>query len=70
MLVTKKESLQRIKPERTENLFVDFVQALQEGRSSRIPAEDCFYVTEVVLKAREAADDRKLMELASSKSKD
>jgi predicted dehydrogenase len=66
LLVTKKESLRRIKPEPTENLFVDFVQALREGRPSRIPAEDCFYVTEVVLKAREAADDRKLVELRAA----
>jgi predicted dehydrogenase len=68
LLVTKKQSLQRIKPERTENLFVEFVQALREGRPSRIPAEDCFYVTELVLRAREAADDRKLIELGASKS--
>ena len=64
--VTKKESARSIKPERTENLFVDFVQALQEGRSSRIPAEDCFSVTEVVLKARQAADDHKLLELKAT----
>jgi predicted dehydrogenase len=63
MLMTDSEGPRKIKPEPSNNLFVDFVESLRTGRPSRIPAEDCFYVTEVVLKAREAADDRKLVEL-------
>lgn len=62
-LLSDKEPPRRVKPEPTNNLFVDFVEAIREGRPSRIPAEDCFYVTDVVLKAREAADDRKLVPL-------
>lgn len=63
LLVTDKQSPQRIKPEPTNNLFVDFVESLRAGRPSRIPAEDCFYVTEVGLKARQAADSKSLVEL-------
>jgi predicted dehydrogenase len=65
LLVTDNESPRKVKLEPTNNLFVDFVESLRAGRPSRIPAEDCFYVTEVVLKAREAAADRKLVELKS-----
>jgi predicted dehydrogenase len=63
LLTTGKEPPREIKAEPTENLFVGFVRALREDKPSRIPAEDCFYVTEVVLKAREAADTKRLIEL-------
>ena len=62
-LITAKQKPHRIKPEPTPNLFVEFVHALREGRPSRIPADDCFYITEVVLRAREAADRQQLLEL-------
>lgn len=62
-LLTDKGPPQRIKPEPTNNLFVDFVQSIREDRPSRVPAEDCFYITEVVLTAREAADKRQMLEL-------
>jgi predicted dehydrogenase len=63
LLVTNKKEPHRIKPEPTSNLFVDFVESIKQDRSSRIPAEDCFYITEVVLKARQAADEKRLIEL-------
>ena len=63
MLVTGREPPRRIKPEPTENLFVDFVKSLREDRPSRIPPEDCFYATELVLKARDAADRREMISL-------
>lgn len=63
LLITAKEPPREVKAEPTDNLFVDFVKAIREGRPSRIPAEDCFYITEVVLKAREAADKKQLVEL-------
>ena len=38
-----------------ENQFVDYVNALLAGRECGVPAEDCFRLTEVALKGREAA---------------
>jgi predicted dehydrogenase len=64
-LMNGKGSPQRIKPEPTSNLFVDFVQAIREHRPSRIPAEDCFYITKVVLQAREAADKKRMVALSA-----
>lgn len=62
-LVTSKEPPRTIKPGPTPNLFVDFAQAIRDGRPPRIPAEDCLYATEIVLKARDAADEKKMIEL-------
>jgi predicted dehydrogenase len=63
VLLTDDAPPQRIKPEPTSNFFVEFVEALREGRPSRVPAEDCFYISEVVLTARDAADNRQMLEL-------
>ena len=63
MLVTSKEKPHTIDPGSTPNLFVEFIQAVRANRPYRIPAEDCFYATEVVLKARDSADQKKLVEL-------
>jgi predicted dehydrogenase len=63
-LITAKSGPTEIKPKPTANLFVDFVQALRENRESRIAAEDCLYITEVVLRAREAADTGKLVSIS------
>lgn len=49
------------------NLFVEFIKALREDRPAPIPNEDCYYITEVVLKARDAADQQKLIELGERK---
>jgi predicted dehydrogenase len=64
MLVTRKNKPQVIDPGSTANLFVEFVQAIRANQPCRIPSDDCFYATEVVLKAREAADQKKLIELS------
>jgi predicted dehydrogenase len=63
LLITKKEGPREIQAEPTDSFFVEFVKAIREDRPSRIPAEDCFYITELVLKAREAADKKQLVEL-------
>ena len=63
MLVTSKKQPYMIDAGSTANLFVEFVEALRALKPYRIPADDCFYATEVVLKAREAADQKKLIEL-------
>jgi predicted dehydrogenase len=63
MLITSKEEPQRIDPGSTANLFAEFVEMIRSDRPYRIPAEDCFYATEVVLKARDAADQKKLIDI-------
>jgi predicted dehydrogenase len=62
-LITADKPPRRIQPRPTDNLFVNFARALRSGHTSRIPQEDCFYITEVVLRAREAADQRKMLPL-------
>ncbi|MDP3073667.1 MAG: Gfo/Idh/MocA family oxidoreductase [Opitutaceae bacterium] len=47
----------------TENLFVEFVKFLRGGPPPRITADDSFYVTEVVLRTRDAADEKKVIAL-------
>jgi predicted dehydrogenase len=66
-LMTSKEKPHPVPAGAVSNLFVEFVKALREDRPVPIPAEDCFYVTEVVLKARDAADQQKLVELPRRK---
>jgi len=43
-----------------DSLFVDFAAAVAAGSQSRVPEADCFRITEIVLKARQAADDGKV----------
>jgi predicted dehydrogenase len=66
-LVTSKQKAAVIAPDRVPNLFVAFAEALRKGESPPIPADDCVYITEVVLKAREAADKQVLMEIGARK---
>jgi predicted dehydrogenase len=47
----------------TENLFVEFAKYIQGGPPPRITAEDCFYITEVALRAREAAETASMVTL-------
>ena len=63
LLLSDKHPPKRIKPEPTTNLFVDFVQSLRTSQPPRITAEDCLYITEVVLKARDAADSKQMVTL-------
>lgn len=59
------DKTERIPFGETENLFVEFVKFLRGGPAPRITADDSFYITEVVLRAREAADEKKLITLPS-----
>jgi len=43
----------------TENLFVEFARFLRGGPPPRITADDCFYITEIVLQASEAAEQHR-----------
>jgi predicted dehydrogenase len=63
MLVTAKKEPHTIDPGSTANLFAEFIEAIRADRPYRISAEDCFYATEVVLKARDAADEKKIVEI-------
>jgi predicted dehydrogenase len=63
MLVTGKKKPYEVEAAKVPNLFVGFWLAVQNGEPSPIPAEDCFYLTEVVLKARDAADAGKVIEI-------
>jgi predicted dehydrogenase len=55
--------IERIAFGETENLFVEFAKFLRHGPVPRITADDSFYITEVVLRAREAADEKKMIVL-------
>lgn len=46
----------------TEQLFVEFVKFVRGGPTPRITADDCFHATELVLRARDAADEKKLID--------
>lgn len=52
----------------TENLFVEFANFLRGGPAPRITLDDCFYSTEVVLLARQAADEQRLLEIPPRKA--
>lgn len=63
MLVTSDKEPHTIDPGSTANLFAEFIENIRGDKPYRIPAEDCFYASEVVLKAREAADNKRLVEI-------
>jgi len=57
----KRRVVTDLPPERS--LLVDFVESLYLGKTHRIRPEEVFRVTEVVLKAREAADTGRVVKL-------
>jgi predicted dehydrogenase len=61
--LTTREKTERIPFGETENLFVEFAKFLRGGPPPRISADDGFYMTEVVLQARQAADEKTLVAL-------
>lgn len=58
------DRMERIAFGETENLFVEFVKFLRGGAVPRITANDCFRSTEIALRAREAADETKMISLS------
>ena len=46
-----------------ENHFVDFVRAIKTGGDCLAPEADCYRITEIVLKAREAAETGRVVKL-------
>jgi len=62
-LLTTAKGATTVEAPPTANLFVEYVEALRSGKPYRIPAEDCLYITEVVLRARDAAEQHKVVEI-------
>jgi predicted dehydrogenase len=63
VVLTAKQKQHEVEPKPVPNLFVTFMEAIKKGEPSPIPAEDCFRVTEIVLKAREAAETGRVVAL-------
>lgn len=62
-LVTTAREPQRIPLDKAKNLFVAFVEALRVNQPPPISTDDCLRITEIVLRARDAADQQTLVEL-------
>ena len=55
-LVTKDREYHELPLGEHQDQFADFVSSIREGTDCVVPAADCYRITEVVLKAREAAE--------------
>lgn len=64
LLITSNDAPMRVALEPTDHLFVDFVRSLREDLPARITDADCFNITEVVLRARQAADEQTMINLS------
>ncbi len=63
-LVTHEEAAHELpRPVGGDNLFMNFIASLRGGAEMIVPTADAFRATEVALKAREAADTRRTVEL-------
>jgi predicted dehydrogenase len=54
-LLTQEGPPRRLDPPGTVNQFVQYAEALQAGTAFGVPQEDCFRMTEIVLRIRDAA---------------
>jgi predicted dehydrogenase len=55
--------IQELALEPEGDIFADFIRQVEQGVPCRVSAEDSFYVTEVCLKARQSADENRLVQL-------
>lgn len=62
-LITGQQTMREVQPLPHRNHFENFIAAIEGRESMILPAEDCFRVTEIVLKLREAADTFTLVDL-------
>ncbi len=62
-LITQKQAMQEIPPAPPLSQFSNFIAAIEGREELAVPEEDCYRITEVVLKLRGAADTRTLTEL-------
>ena len=66
LLIAASEEPRRVEIAPTTHLLADFAEFLSAGTQPRISAEDSFYMTEVVLRARQSADDKVFVELPAA----
>lgn len=57
----KKDAIQEVELEKNKGIFLDFLSQIKGEGKCLISAEDSFYITEVCLKARQSADENKLI---------
>lgn len=62
-LTTQKKATYKVDPGPDENLFHDFLHSITNDKPCRMPSDDAFSMTELVLKARDAADKKELITL-------
>jgi predicted dehydrogenase len=65
-LVTHDQGPHVIEPDPEEQFFVDFVRSLRGECAHRISADDAYRLTDLCLKARDAADEGRTVSLASA----
>ena len=53
----------QIEPGPDENLFFDFLTSIRDKKPCRMTKQDAYSMTELVLKARDAADKKELIAL-------
>lgn len=63
LINSEKKGIQEIRLESSAGIFFDFLSQIRGKGKCLVSAEDSFYITEVCLKAREAADKNKLVML-------
>ncbi|MGD9495154.1 MAG: Gfo/Idh/MocA family protein [Armatimonadota bacterium] len=63
-LITAREGPRAVEMEQGLDQFADFVAAVRGEGECVVPAQDCFRMTEVCLRLREAAESRTLVELS------
>ncbi|NIR00519.1 MAG: Gfo/Idh/MocA family oxidoreductase [Gemmatimonadales bacterium] len=63
--ITKAEGPRELRLPPPVNFFADFIKAIQTDSEPFIPFADCVRITDVVLRARESAESRRPIKLAS-----
>lgn len=58
------EGVRKLEPKDPGNIFQDFLQHIRGHKECLIGAEDSFYVTEICLRARQSADENRVVELS------
>ncbi|GIW78917.1 MAG: oxidoreductase [Gemmatales bacterium] len=66
-LITSKKKPFTVAPGQATNLFAEYLQAVRNNKPLPIATDDCIYVTDVVLRARQAADEHKVVEIPRQK---
>jgi len=62
-LITNQEKTHEIKFDKDISIFKNFIGAIEGREELLVPQEDCFRITEVVLKLRDAADSESMTDL-------